>query len=197
MNKKILIELQTFSSAKRRSSFRRGKVFCGIVAMLMFMFTSEVKAQVTTMTMTANELVQRILGPGIQYSGASVTGSPNAIRAYLGGSLDGGLAPGMETGIVMSTGSLANANALHGPSVNFRSSPMGMPGFTELTQIAGVSTQDGIMLEFDFIPITETININYQFGSEEYNEWVGTNFNDVFAFLIDRKSTRLNSSHVK
>src|SRR5690554_5618885 len=183
MKRKILIEKPIFSFVGKKKNFRR-RVFYGFFAMCMFLFVSKSTAQVSTMTMTANQLVELILGPGIEYDNASISGSPNAIRAYFGGSLSGGLAPGMESGIVMSSGSLANANALHGPPSNTGSSSMGMPGFTELSQIAGVSTQDGIMLEFDFKPITDMININYQFGSEEYNEWVGTAYNDVFAFLI-------------
>src|SRR5690606_13856369 len=134
---------------------------------------------------TATEYVQRIVGPGIEISNASLTGSPDAIRAYSNGSLPAGTSSGMENGIVLSTGSLAGPDAMNGPASVFKNTTMGTPGFTELSDLVnGEPTFDGIALEFDFIPSTDLININFQFGSEEYNEWVDTDYSDVFAFLI-------------
>lgn len=39
-------------------------------------------------------------------------------------------------------------------------------------------------MEFDFVPATDNISFNYVFGSEEYPEYVCSQFNDVFAFFI-------------
>ena len=41
-----------------------------------------------------------------------------------------------------------------------------------------------LILEFDFFPSADTVKFNYVFAGEEYLEWVNTQFNDVFAFLI-------------
>lgn len=46
------------------------------------------------------------------------------------------------------------------------------------------STGDAVILEFDFIPSSDTASFNYVFASEEYLDFVNTSFNDVFAFLI-------------
>jgi hypothetical protein len=40
------------------------------------------------------------------------------------------------------------------------------------------------VLEFDFVPSSDTVTFNYSFGSEEYLAWVNTTFNDVFGFFI-------------
>jgi len=157
------------------------------IFVIFCLLTSLVSAQITLNSLTANEYVEKLIGTGVTYSNVSIVGSPNAIRAFENG-FSGGLSPYLESGIVLSTGSLADENTLEGPSTNFRSTQNGMSGFTELTFISGVTTQDGIMLQFDFVPIHESINIKYQFGSEEYNEWVNSQFNDVFAFFISGPS---------
>src|SRR5207253_6544283 len=60
------------------------------------------------------------------------------------------------------------------------------PGDTQLAQLAGSTTYDAATLEFDFVPDSSTIYINkYVFSSEEYNEFVGTGFNDVMAFYVN------------
>lgn len=61
----------------------------------------------------------------------------------------------------------------------------GCPGDPDLDIIIpGFTTNDAVVLEFDFVPSTDNISFNYVFASEEYNEYVCSNFNDVFAFLL-------------
>ena len=36
-----------------------------------------------------------------------------------------------------------------------------------------------------FVPTSPDLQINYVFASEEYQEWVDTAFNDVFAFWVN------------
>jgi len=146
------------------------------------LFTSLVSAQITLDSLTASGYVEKLIGPGISFSNVSLVGSPNAIRYFENGIL-GGLSPYLDSGIVLSTGALA-ADSLDGPSSVLRNYSLETQGFSELSDIAGVPTHDGIMLQFDFVPTNESINIKFQFGSEEYNEWVNTMFNDVFAFFI-------------
>ena len=47
-----------------------------------------------------------------------------------------------------------------------------------------LSTHDAAILEFDFVPSADTVKFNYVFAGEEYLDYVNTQFNDVFAFLI-------------
>jgi outer membrane protein OmpA-like peptidoglycan-associated protein len=46
------------------------------------------------------------------------------------------------------------------------------------------SFYDEAVLEFDFIPVSDSISFKYVFGSEEYPEYVDKQFNDVFAFFL-------------
>src|SRR5690606_8196735 len=61
----------------------------------------------------------------------------------------------------------------------------GAGGFNMLSQlVGGEATYNASVLEFDFIPYSDTVKFRYIFGSEEYREYVNTGFNDVFAFFI-------------
>jgi outer membrane protein OmpA-like peptidoglycan-associated protein len=48
-------------------------------------------------------------------------------------------------------------------------------------------TYDAIVIEMDIVPTADTLSFNYVFGSEEYDEFVGSTYNDVFAFFISGK----------
>src|SRR6185436_9045314 len=62
-----------------------------------------------------------------------------------------------------------------------------MPGDPSLDALVpGYETFDATILEFDFVCDNPTaISFQYVFGSEEYNEWVGSPFNDVFGFFLN------------
>jgi gliding motility-associated-like protein len=60
----------------------------------------------------------------------------------------------------------------------------GAGGYPPLTNLGGAQTFNAAILEFDFIPFSDTVRFEYVFGSEEYPEYVGSQFNDVFAFFI-------------
>ncbi|MBL6866290.1 MAG: choice-of-anchor L domain-containing protein [Flavobacteriales bacterium] len=46
------------------------------------------------------------------------------------------------------------------------------------------SVNDGCVLEFDFIAAGDTVSFDYVFGSDEYETWINTQYNDVFAFFL-------------
>ena len=46
------------------------------------------------------------------------------------------------------------------------------------------ATLDAAILEFDFVPSSDTVEFNYVFASEEYLGFVNSSFNDVFSFFI-------------
>ena len=45
-------------------------------------------------------------------------------------------------------------------------------------------TMDACALEFDCVPVGDSLLFNFSFGSEEYPEYVGSSFNDAFAIYI-------------
>lgn len=88
---------------------------------------------------------------------------------------------GLEEGVVLSTGNFID---VPGPNEGIISTGFSGPGDEDLTQWSGVSTNDACVFEFDVATIGNSFVFNYVFGSEEYDSYVCTAFNDVFALLI-------------
>jgi gliding motility-associated-like protein len=152
---------------------------------IAFMFPILAFGQLVTNTsQTPNGLVQNVLlGPGVTVSNISYSGSQQAIGYFsaAGTNLE------IPEGIVLTTGTVLNTGeGPHGPN---NSTNAGLdnnaPGYFRLSNLVSPSTTfNAAVLEFDFIPYSDTVRFSYVFGSEEYREYVNSNFNDVFAFFI-------------
>jgi hypothetical protein len=137
--------------------------------------------------LTPDEIVKTLTGAGVTISNAKITGSPLAIGTFTGGVADG---LDIDEGVIMSTGKVSTAagpNTSEGTSTSF-----GLPGDAGLDAlIAPRTTHDAIILEFDAVTTSSTFSIRYIFASEEYKEYVGSAFNDVFAFFVDGSNIAL------
>jgi uncharacterized repeat protein (TIGR01451 family) len=90
---------------------------------------------------------------------------------------------GFENGIVLSSGDIAN---VVGPNVDDGiTGDNEAAGDSDLDALSGFTTFDAAVLEFDFVPDGSQVRFQYVFSSDEYNEFVNTEFNDVFAFLVN------------
>jgi gliding motility-associated-like protein len=138
---------------------------------------------VTNGNQTPAQLVQNVLvGQGVTVSNVTFSGSPGAIGSFQAANTS----LGIQEGIILTTGTISNvAVGPHGPN-NRPDAGMNnnAPGFGPLTQIVGTSTFNASILEFDFVPQSDTVRFEYIFGSDEYPEFVNSQFNDVFAFFI-------------
>ncbi len=118
-------------------------------------------------------------------NGITVSGIPeiNCNSAQYG-SFTNGLTTvlGFNSGLVMSTGSAA---AAAGPSGQNASTSYGI-SYTdpELTVISPGATRDACIITINIVPQCNTLALRFVFGSEEYPEFVGGNFNDVFGFFV-------------
>ena len=83
-------------------------------------------------------------------------------------------------GVVLSTGFIS---ALAAPASTFSGGAMGAGSDPDLVSISGGTINDACVLEFDCIPLGDTLLFNFSFGSEEYPEYV-CSFNDAFGFFI-------------
>lgn len=90
---------------------------------------------------------------------------------------------GFDRGIIMSTGRVTSApgpNATNDTGTELE----GQTGDIDLGRIADGDVYDHVGLEFDFVPLDSFVTFRYVFASEEYCEFVGSDFNDVFGFFV-------------
>ena len=134
---------------------------------------------------TAEELVDTLLGGGITVENVSYVGDPAAAGTFSG--MD---AVGFGSGLVLSTG---QAIDVVGPNDDTGfTTEFGTPGDADLDAIVTpLTTEDAAVLEFDFTPTTSDVSFRYVFASEEYNEYVNSEFNDVFAFFVNGQNCAL------
>lgn len=136
--------------------------------------------QVVDTTRTADDLVHNILlGNGVQIGNVRFTGQKHAIGFFE----DQTSQIGIKNGILLTSG---NALFAVGPNKSPRSGwASDAAGDDELDAIARGKTYDASVLEFDFVTVSENLSFQFVFASEEYLEYVGSKFNDVFAFFVE------------
>lgn len=126
-----------------------------------------------------------LLGEGVTVSNVTFNGGDPTVLNEQAGSFTGAEASiGLSSGIVLSSGSVqvalgpnnAGGSTLGGGNFGF--------GDPDLEILAGVTTNDASILEFDFVPVGDSITFRYVFASEEYNEYVCGTVNDVFGFFL-------------
>lgn len=143
----------------------------------------------------ATYLVNNVLmGSGV--SGYNITSYGQNIQ--MGYFSNGMTAIGLDSGLVMcsgnvtnimtSTGALATTNIINAPNQGG-----GDPDLLAVAQSVPAligqgfsvsSVQDAAIIEFDFVPTSDTVEFNYVFGSDEYLFWVNSAFNDAFGFFV-------------
>lgn len=139
-------------------------------------------------TLTPKQLVEQILlGQGVVASNIKYNGSLTAAQTLKVNSsyyeANGTPFP-ISRGVLLSTG---NGIVAKGPNnIGSETNATGTTVVTDpdLTAIANSSIKNGIVLEFDFVPSGDSVSFRYLFASEEYPEFVGLGYNDVFGFFI-------------
>jgi hypothetical protein len=159
--------------------------FVVVVSLVLLGLQSPANALDVTEETNATTLTNALIGSGITIVGTPTLVSSSTVNISTG-LFSNGLASGLDIdkGIVFSTG---KAKDLEGPNDSeFTSTDLGLVGDSDLDSIVNpLQTFDANSLTFDFTSDSGNLFFNFVFGSEEYNEYVNTNFNDVFAFLLD------------
>ncbi len=137
----------------------------------------------------AQALANALASPGVSV----VQGSASLTRpeltgntgTFTGGTTPGGPGPviGIPSGVLLTTGnfsfSVRGPNNRKGSSVISDFSPD-----SDLQAIAGAATYDTIALTFQVIPQGPALRFEFVFGSEEYPEFVCSQYNDVFGLFV-------------
>lgn len=152
--------------------------WCIVFLMAALPLGSSAQIVVDTSMSAAQLVADVLLGKRVVVSNVRYAGSKLSKAVFK----DTSATPLITEGIILTTGKVFDAA---GP--NRRSNTtfaLGTKGDRALEGIAKGITYDAVWLEFDFKPEMETVIFNFFFGSEEYTEYVNSQFNDVFAFYI-------------
>jgi hypothetical protein len=137
-----------------------------------------------TVTVGGNipQLVNNFILTGVSASNITYTGDTNAIGSFTGGSSTN---IGLSDGIILSTGVVNGNPGINSTGIDLSNYNNNRPGDSVLnTLVAPWLTYDASVLQFDLIPVGNVLEFQYVFASEEYPEFVGSSFNDVFGFFI-------------
>jgi hypothetical protein len=140
-----------------------------VAGALALLVAGSASAMVVTSTNDANALATAIGGSGVTISGATLsTASGTAAGTFTGAAG----AIGFDSGVLLTTGTV---NCAPGPN-----NQTGCTGDGNTTS-----------LKFNFTSDTGNVFFKYVFASEEYNEYVGSQYNDVFQLLLNGQNIAL------
>jgi hypothetical protein len=128
----------------------------------------------------ATALVNEIVGPGVTISNVTLQSASDGTGIFSAG---GTTNIGLANGILLTTGNAVDAI---GPNTagNTSRDKIDFTPDPNLVPWSAYSIQDQCILEFDFVGQGNFIFVQYVFASEEYNEWVCTQYNDIFGFFV-------------
>ncbi|MDP2385353.1 MAG: choice-of-anchor L domain-containing protein [Bacteroidota bacterium] len=146
------------------------------------------KAQLSVSTTSnANTLVNTIVGSGVIVTNVTLNCNGQATGTFT----SSGTNLGLSSGIVLASGQAVEAiGPNNSPGGSLFSAGAGCFNSGEtffdpnILAAEPLAKYDGCVLEFDIKPVCNTLQIDYVFASEEYPEFVGAGYNDVFGFFI-------------
>lgn len=176
-------------SAQRNSRTRTSAIFHALTVVCIAAGVQSAAHAQATYSAGATDLVllNVLQGPGVVLSNASLEAGDRATQVGVFSNGITGAALEIDSGVVLSTGSVVQAfqtNTALGSSIN-------APGaFThadpDLVSIEPAAINDVVVFSFDATlqaNLTELF-VEFQFGSEEFPDFVGSRYNDIFGFFI-------------
>ena len=152
----------------------------------------------TDVTLKANQLVNLLTGGSSNIIISNVTFFWDTVTFFPVGSFTAtGTNIGIEKGILLTTGTAITTDDAgpNGPNdYDHATAGSGEPHIDpDLCYIGNhdstIEVFDAAILEFDFIPCADSIRFRYVFASEEYPEFVCSEYNDAFAFILSGVGT--------
>ena len=165
-----------------------------IIFLILISFNIQLYSQIVVdNTMPYNDpiyLVDSILlGGGVLATNHSYQGEPSQIGWF--DAVNTNL--GIDSGIVMCTGDIYALDPINGGAFPFLPNTVTDPDLLAVANsVPGLigqtftvsSINDVAVLEFDFIPTSDTLKFRYAFGSQEYFGFENSQYNDVFGFFL-------------
>ena len=160
--------------------------------LICFNLLSQVTVSNTAPYNSSTHLVNNVLaGNGVTASNITFSGQAAQIGFFKNGLL-GAPNLGIDSGIVISSGDVNDIPPGGNQPDQGQYAAAGDPDLLTIAQSVTTNpqssqittTQDAAALEFDFVPVGDTIEFRFVFASEEYTTYINTQFNDIFAFFL-------------
>lgn len=136
---------------------------------------------------TALDLANQIQGTGLTITNPQISSyNPTQFGTFTDGNATNGI--GIDKGIILTTMDVKESFTSNSDFQTSIKHSGYSPTWTD-SDLLGIDSRaryDTIVFEFDVTldDNTQLLMVDYQFGSEEYNEYVGSQFNDAFGFFI-------------
>lgn len=140
-----------------------------------------------TTSASALQMANTIFGDGVTVVSASYSGPTASKAVYSNGQLSPGVVPS-TTGVILSTGNVASFTQSSGDpnrSTGTSTDTSGTNNNAAFNAIAGAQTYDAVWLDTTFIPTGNVMTMQFVIASEEYPEYVNSNYNDVVGVWIN------------
>ncbi|MBI1265957.1 MAG: hypothetical protein GC193_00865, partial [Cryomorphaceae bacterium] len=151
-----------------------------LILLLSISVTSSAQLVVNT-SASGTDLANALIGSGVTISNVNLDCGPNASGLFTGGNTTN---VGIDQGVLLTTGLATDAigpNSAGNTSFDHSST---YHGDADLQAISAFPLNDACSLSFDFTSQSSLITVQYSFASEEYNEYVCSVYNDLFAFFV-------------
>lgn len=153
-----------------------------VVGYLLLGMATQVHAGLTfNANVTAAQMAAALDGPGLSIQNPQVTRGASEQYGIMGGARS---LLGFDSGVFLSTGHLLSLQAPNNsPSYSY-DTPQAVFRDADLMAISPYAKYDPVAFEFDIIPQGNKVNFVFSFGSEEYPEFVCSQFNDAFGLFV-------------
>ena len=133
-----------------------------------------------------SQLAQALAGAGVQVSGAVMNCPGNTSPASNPTGTFNGTASniGITSGVLLTTGDVAQAVGPNSSGSITTSNFANVFNDPDLLLIQPNAINDVCILEFDVVPMCSTLVFTFAFGSDEYPEFVNSQYNDAFGIFV-------------
>jgi GEVED domain len=174
--------------SKSRESYYRWKwlqrLFAGTAALIFALMPTVASANIVIVTGTGS------IGSALTGSNVSVSNlvtsqgiANNSIATFTGGLTGGAPNIGIDNGVALVTGDAATSI---GPNNNggLTSGVNAVTSDPQIATLTASSAYDTTSITFDVIPYGNFLSVRFVFASEEYNEYVCSQYNDAMGIFV-------------